>query len=311
MKRSLSIALLSLLLPMLLWCEPGISVLPEVGQGEVLRVLVWDRTPLTVSGTLSLEGRRAARGEGFAVETGDEEIFCRLILLPLASTQSPGTAVLTLNGRSGEIPFSLDREIRIAGREFIREDIPLSTAMSDLRQSDDPEKARQSQALSDILLTVNPDHVFHQGPFRYPMEGSPKRTSFYGDRRRFLYTDGKEASSVHFGIDFSGNPGTPVYSDGAGLVVFSGFRILTGNTVVVEHLPGVYSLYYHMTRRDVAQGDRVETGTPVGTVGSTGLVTGAHLHWEIRVNGVPVAPDPLVSAGLLDKEQILGIVKGR
>ena len=78
------------------------------------------------------------------------------------------------------------------------------------------------------------------------------------------------------------------------------FRIITGFTVVVEHLSGVYSLYYHLARLDVAAGERVAAGTAVGTVGSTGLATGPHLHWEVRAAGVAVDPDVLVTTPLVD-----------
>jgi len=104
--------------------------------------------------------------------------------------------------------------------------------------------------------------------------------------------------------------GTPVAAAGAGKVVFAGDRIVTGLTVVLEHLPGVYSLYYHLNDIAVAEGDVVEQGTTVGGVGSTGLATGPHLHWEVRVSGVPVKPEPLVSLPVLDKDSIFGMLSG-
>jgi murein DD-endopeptidase MepM/ murein hydrolase activator NlpD len=76
-------------------------------------------------------------------------------------------------------------------------------------------------------------------------------------------------------------------------------RIVTGNTVVIEHLPGVFSLYYHLDSIGVDEGDVVEQGERIGTVGMTGLATGPHLHWEIRVGGVPVAPEEASRVPLL------------
>ena len=72
-------------------------------------------------------------------------------------------------------------------------------------------------------------------------------------------------------------------------------RISTGWSVVIEHLPGVYSLYYHMDSLTVEKGDMVKRGTLIGYSGATGLATGPHLHWEVRVNGNAVNPDFFVS----------------
>ena len=76
-------------------------------------------------------------------------------------------------------------------------------------------------------------------------------------------------------------------------------RIVTGDTVVIEHLPGVYSLYYHLDEIFVEEGEEIAVEALIGTVGSTGLATGPHLHWEIRVAGVPVSPEDATKQALL------------
>jgi murein DD-endopeptidase MepM/ murein hydrolase activator NlpD len=136
-------------------------------------------------------------------------------------------------------------------------------------------------------------------PLKAPIE-SERRTSEFGDRRTFLYTDGNEGGSIHHGIDFGAPTGTPVTAPGAGRVVMAKSRVITGNTVVIEHLPGVFSLYYHLDTIDVTEDAMVRTGTPLGTVGSTGLSTGPHLHWELRISAVPVDPQPFLSRPILD-----------
>jgi murein DD-endopeptidase MepM/ murein hydrolase activator NlpD len=90
--------------------------------------------------------------------------------------------------------------------------------------------------------------------------------------------------------------------------VFAGPRMVSGNTAVVEHLPGVYSLYYHLSVISVKKGDRIEAGDPIGRVGMTGLATGPHLHWEVRVDGIPVDPDELLKQPLVDKARILATI---
>ena len=68
-------------------------------------------------------------------------------------------------------------------------------------------------------------------------------------------------------------------------------RITTGYSIVIEHLPGLYSLYYHLSEMKVQEGDYVKQGQLIGKSGSTGLATGPHLHWEIRLNGTAVRPE--------------------
>jgi murein DD-endopeptidase MepM/ murein hydrolase activator NlpD len=85
-------------------------------------------------------------------------------------------------------------------------------------------------------------------------------------------------------------------------------RIVTGNTVVIEHLPGVYSLYYHMDKIAVAEGDLVETGARLGEAGATGCATGAHLHWEIRVATENTDPASFLGRKVLDRDTILAIL---
>jgi murein DD-endopeptidase MepM/ murein hydrolase activator NlpD len=88
-------------------------------------------------------------------------------------------------------------------------------------------------------------------------------------------------------------------------VVLARPRIVTGNSVVIEHLPGVYSLYYHLDTIAVSEGEMVQTASLLGTSGSTGLATGPHLHWEIRVSGENTDPDALVARPILDRDAIL------
>jgi murein DD-endopeptidase MepM/ murein hydrolase activator NlpD len=94
-------------------------------------------------------------------------------------------------------------------------------------------------------------------------------------------------------------------ASGRGRVVLARERLLTGNSVILEHLPGVYSLYYHLDSMAVNEGEIVETGQVLGRSGATGLATGPHLHWEIRVSGENADPDAFLSQPILDKNDII------
>jgi murein DD-endopeptidase MepM/ murein hydrolase activator NlpD len=91
-----------------------------------------------------------------------------------------------------------------------------------------------------------------------------------------------------------------------GRVVFAGDRIVTGNTIVLEHLPSLFSIYMHLSAISVAEGDLLAAGELLGRVGSTGLSTGPHLHWELRVGPQSVNPEYWLSRPILDKTWLSG-----
>jgi len=280
-----------------------IIIPPEGAQGEVLTVLVTesgDENEITIS-----LGRGKDVYSSTAVFAAEINGYTSSVaLLGIPSTLSPGRCTVTAASEDTRIEY----EFIVKKKEFIEEKIALSRSMSSLRQSDDNRKAVEWRNLYAILKTVNTDNVFEADRLIIPVEPL-RRTSFFGDRRTFAYDDGSSARSIHNGVDYSAVTGTPIYAAGKGRVVFSGERILTGFTVVIEHLPGVYSLYFHLDSLKSEEGLMVNSGDLIGTVGATGLVTGAHLHWEVRVAGVAVDPEALVSSSIIDKDFILSSIE--
>jgi murein DD-endopeptidase MepM/ murein hydrolase activator NlpD len=110
----------------------------------------------------------------------------------------------------------------------------------------------------------------------------------------YRYINGATTPSRHQGIDIAVPTGTPVPASNRGRVVQADFVIMTGNTVVIEHGGGLKTYYYHMSEIDCAVGDMVEQGDIIGLVGSTGYSTGAHLHFEVRIDNRSVSPWPLI-----------------
>ena len=115
--------------------------------------------------------------------------------------------------------------------------------------------------------------------------------------------------SIHTGIDYGVPKGAAVRACASGKVALARSRIVTGNSVVLEHLPGVYSLSYHLDSIKVSKGDLVDAGVLLGLSGATGLATGPHLHWEIRVSGEYSDPDAFMRRAVLDKDEILSNLK--
>ncbi|MFP4114859.1 MAG: M23 family metallopeptidase [Spirochaetota bacterium] len=242
------------------------------------------------------EGGTITAGEPIAM-AGVQEWRVAVYLLGVDSTTHPGDYVIVGMNTAGAIAFA--QPLEIVERDFRSEEIPLTPSLTSLRDEPDPRKTEQTRVLTELILSRDPDAVFHTGPLGWPLPPETRRTSLYGDRRTFLYADGRRARAIHVGLDFASPVGTTVVSSGSGVVRMARDRIVTGKTVVIEHLPGVYSLYYHLDELAVEEGRTISQGDVVGTVGATGLATGPHLHWEVRVGGVAVSPEAATESPLL------------
>ncbi|HEX8465621.1 MAG TPA: M23 family metallopeptidase [Abditibacterium sp.] len=120
-------------------------------------------------------------------------------------------------------------------------------------------------------------------------------TSAYGRRR---YVNGKWWGQ-HNGADVKAPNGAPILAANAGRVVLSAnLPDLRGNCVVLDHGCNVFSIYMHMSQREVQVGQSVGRGQRIGRVGATGFVTGAHLHWEVRIGWEPVDPNRVLARGI-------------
>ena len=115
-------------------------------------------------------------------------------------------------------------------------------------------------------------------------------SSPYGFRIHPIYG----TSRLHTGVDYNSPSGAPIASAAPGTVIFVGTFSGYGNTVMVSHSGGYTTLYAHMSGFNTSTGASVGRGDTLGFVGSTGLSTGPHLHFEIRLNGSAIDPAPLM-----------------
>lgn len=181
--------------------------------------------------------------------------------------------------------------LTVLEKDFIKETIPLDERNTAIRTDTSPKRIAQIDRLNKVLATVNAANVYTIKPFVPPVAPDTRRTSFFGDRRIYAYSSGRTATSEHYGIDYGIPEGTVVSSCADGRVIIAEDRISTGWSVVIEHAPGLYSLYYHMSVLNVKEGQIVKQGERIGLSGATGLATGPHLHWEVRLNMCAVSPD--------------------
>jgi murein DD-endopeptidase MepM/ murein hydrolase activator NlpD len=142
--------------------------------------------------------------------------------------------------------------------------------------------------LTNLVSTPSPEKLW-DGKFVSPSPYSWLEclNSRFGNRRSF---NGGPYNNFHSGVDFCGGEGVQIFAPAAVKVIFAGPLTVRGNATIIDHGWGVYSGIYHQSKIDVQVGQMVNAGDVIGLVGGTGRVTGAHLHWEVWVNGVQVDP---------------------
>jgi len=145
----------------------------------------------------------------------------------------------------------------------------------------DPEQQKRAEEdqkkMRSIFESVTLERYW-DGKFLLPLKGVTKGGNF--GRRRIL---NGEARSPHAGVDFPALAGTPVFAAQAGKVVLAEELYYSGNTIVIDHGYGIYTLYAHLSEIEAKPGQMVRAGEEIGKVGATGRVTGPHLHWGLTV----------------------------
>lgn len=146
------------------------------------------------------------------------------------------------------------------------------------------ENNRIKDEIRNIANTANGYSGKWTGSFAQPVAG--KITSPFGYRTHPIY----KVKKMHTGVDISAPKGTTIKAAGTGKVIFTGTKSGYGKTVIIDHGGDRATLYGHMSKICCDAGQEVTTGTKIGEVGSTGVSTGNHLHFEVRINGEPVDP---------------------
>lgn len=161
----------------------------------------------------------------------------------------------------------------------------------------DPEFTQPEIEKLYALWAVTDTPLLWTEPFSHPIGLEYPTTSPYGTRRSY---DGGPYSSYHTGQDFGAPAGVTVTAPGDGIVVLAEPLNVRGNAVVIDHGAGVFTGYWHLSENFLTPGQRVAVGDPLGLVGTTGLSTGNHLHWELRIYGVAVDPLQFLEEGIGD-----------
>lgn len=184
---------------------------------------------------------------------------------------------------AGETAYPPQRDtVSIVWGSFDYQDIPIPYGQEDLLN---PDLNREELNLMVRIYSRRTAQKYWTGALQLPVMG-PQISSFGGIR---TYNNGA-LESRHTGVDYRAGLGESVMASGTGVVVFAQRLPIRGNHVVIDHGWGVMTGYSHLNEIYVVPGQRVVAGDIIGTVGATGRVQGAHMHFELTVNGFWVDP---------------------
>ncbi len=253
----------------------SISPLPMVqGSTEVIRIKTQDG--VTASATLN------DKSLNFFPLNGEQ-----VALQGIHAMQEPGIYPLRIEATlpNGDVQ-SFEQMVVVASGGYLSEAIILNDSSTLDPAVTEPEM----QNLMAIMGPSTPT-MYWNTVFISPGTDPNCLTSRYGTRREYEVVNSDiKIEGFHSGLDFCGGAGLPITAPAPGRVVFAAPLAVRGNATIIDHGWGVYSGFWHQSEIHVKVGDMVEQGQVIGLVGGTGRVTGAHLHWEVWVNGVQVNP---------------------
>ena len=207
----------------------------------------------------------------------DAERWLAVVGIPLGTSPGPNHVVVKRGKTTARVSFN------IAAKEYAVQKLTVPPNQVNLSKSDlvrvEKERARIRSALT--TFSANPP-----GTLRLLQPTPGPRSSSYGLRRFF----NDESRNPHTGMDIAASLGARVQAAATGTVIDVGDYFFNGNTVIVDHGAGLVTMYCHLSRFNVEQGQSVHAGELIGDVGATGRVTGPHLHFGVTLNGAMVDP---------------------
>ena len=244
-----------------------------ITQGEVVS--------LTVSSAHAAAAVASVDGRSWNLSEAGPGVWWAVLAVPRDADSGARDVVIDLYGEGGVWLRSLSRPLLI-----LESTAPLEAIV--LGENGFTVSPAEVQRDHDIRFV---EHVAVSGPPRWvgawdlPVEGEV--TGVFGARRSY---DGVMSDSWHHGHDIAAQHGDPLVAPAAGVVVWTGETAIHGLGVILDHGAGVFSGYWHMSLISVEPGMQLERGDWLGNIGSTGLSTGPHLHWEVIVQGIDVDP---------------------
>lgn len=231
----------------------GVAVVAVPGQAHAPRV-TYHGEPVLV--------RRTAEG------------WLAVVGIPLSA--SPGEDALEAEG--GRVPFT------VKAKRYPEQRIHLQNQRQVNPDPEDAARIAREEALTKTAWETWPAGLSPDLRFQRPVSGT--LTGSFGMRRIF----NGEPRAPHSGLDIKAAAGRTVRAPADGVVVLTGEFFFSGKAVFLAHGEGVVSMFGHLSRIDVKEGQTLKAGAPLGAVGMTGRATGPHLHWSLSFNNARVDP---------------------
>ena len=275
-------------------CAPGAAIrlsAAQISQGNLLQLELKSDSPLS-----GPQGEAATRKLSFwpsaasaNTSANSPHIYQSLIGIDLDQKPGPYDLSIEATQTADSSPLACQANFEVTSGHYKVESLKVAPKFVEPSPEDLKLAQDQGARLRAIYATITPEKLWH-GKFRMPIQGA---TSFknFGSRRVL----NGEPSSPHSGVDVGAVAGTPIHATQRARVVLAEPLYFSGNTVVLDHGLGIYTLYGHMESMSVKVGDTVAAGQVIGLVGSTGRVTGPHLHWGLSISGAKVNALDLLS----------------
>ena len=271
-----------------------------VGAGDASFVLQLAPDQLKQGGIAALRIRGAAPGDPVRVRAGNREMVSgpttadapRVLWIGVDLEEAPGPREIVAEGITvAGRPVTARARLLVLGGGYPVQRLTVSRSFTELDAAPLERVAREKATLDRLWETATATRLW-RSPFRLPLDGSPRAAGF-GLKR--IIND--EPRAPHTGADFSAPAGAPVLAANAGTVVLAEEHFFAGNSLILDHGEGLYTMYFHLQESVVRPGQHVGAGEMLGRVGSTGRATGPHLHWGARLFGARINPEELLRLG--------------
>lgn len=284
-------------IPALIFAVCLVFVLPAHGAGIQV---TWDPDTVvpgsiamvSVTTALDLAACEAVVGpDRFPLVKIEDGLYVALVGIDPGEKKGIIPVDLDLFPSGKETPYRLraDLEVRQTGEKPPVQNLSLPTGMVEFSPERLKRIRKDNAGLGKSLAARTRERFWEKG-FLMPVTG---RISAEFGVRRIL--NGQERAP-HSGVDIAASQGTPIQASNNGVVLLAEDLYLSGKTVVLDHGWGVNTLYGHLDGISVTEGEEVDRGQTIGTVGATGRATGPHLHFGAYIRGIKVDPLKLIEA---------------
>ena len=212
----------------------------------------------------------------------------KISLIPISYWTNPGQYTLTFISTDR----NFNKSITVSSGNFVSSYLEVDQDQEEKLEPKNEEtiqRKKKDQQLINEARSSSSSQKLWNGDFIWPVKGQIS-TEFGATR----YVNGK-LQYRHSGIDIASPTGTPVQAINSGIVTLAHNLLMTGNTIIIDHGWNLYSAYSHLSKINVAVGEKVKREQKIGEIGSTGFSTGPHLHWTIKINSVYVNPQVIVN----------------